>query len=84
MSTLPELVPHQETLRSGARQGLKYKALATLLKREHGVEVETVELLRRWLKEEASETLGEGVAGNAVASTGSGAGGIEMYLCFLV
>ena len=63
-STLAELAPYVATLRAGARQGMKYKALASLLNREHRVEVNTVELLRRWLKPESGEVLGESAAGN--------------------
>ena len=61
VSTLAELEPYVATLRAGARQGMKYKALATLLKTQHSVEVNTPELLRRWCKQEPGEALGEGV-----------------------
>ena len=77
VSTLAELVPYVATLRAGASQGMKYKALASLLKREHRVVVNTVELLRRWLKQQSGEALGEGVAGNANLPSCSGGGPIR-------
>ena len=77
MSTLAELEPYVATLRAGARQGMKQKALATLLKTQHSVEVNTPELLRRWCKQEPGEALGEGVAGNANLPSCSGAGVIR-------
>ena len=77
MSTLAELEPYVATLRAGAGQGMKPQALATLLKTQHSVEVDTPELLRRWCKQEPGEVLGEGVAGNANLSSCSGAGAIR-------